>query len=304
MTNDSLFYPHPGTPSPPLVSNLPSKLPRPAGTGNPRRNSMFNNLIESSSHLQEFKRRGSFLLFTTATYLVLFVITGVVSIYAYDAHLESQSTEWEITFMPVPPPEPAPPEIRNTIRPAANSDAPTTSRSVRTVLYDDVSNPNNPPVNVSTAAQPIPPARIDSDLGKYNADPITPAGSKSGVTGGTGTTPQVNITEPPPPPPPAPTPVVPKVIKMSEGPLKGKAVSLPKPIYPAMARQIGLQGTVTVQILIDEEGRVVSAQAISGHPILIPEAKRAALQARFTPTTLGNLPVKVSGVITYNFVKQ
>ena len=61
---------------------------------------MFNNLIESSSHAKEFKRRGSFLLFTTATYLVLFVVTGVVSIYAYDAHLESQNTELEITFVP------------------------------------------------------------------------------------------------------------------------------------------------------------------------------------------------------------
>jgi periplasmic protein TonB len=265
---------------------------------------MFNNLIESSSHLQEFKRRGSFLLFTTATYLVLFVITGVASIYAYDAHLESQSTEWEITFMPVVPPEPAPTEIRNTIRPAANSNAPTSARSVRTVLYDDVSNPNNPPVNVSTAAQPIPPARIDSEVGKYNADPITPAGSKSGVFGGTGNTPQVNITEPPPPPPPAQTPVIPKVLNVSKGALPGKAISLPKPSYPAIAKPIRLQGAVSVQLLIDEDGKVISAKAVSGHPIFIPEAIKAAMQARFSPTTLSGLPVKVSGVITYNFVLQ
>ena len=52
---------------------------------------MFSNLIESSSHKKEFKRRGSFLLFTTATYVVLFVITGVISIYAYDARLEKQN---------------------------------------------------------------------------------------------------------------------------------------------------------------------------------------------------------------------
>ncbi|HET9712610.1 MAG TPA: hypothetical protein VFP64_12030, partial [Pyrinomonadaceae bacterium] len=170
---------------------------------------MFNNLIESSSHLQEFKRRGSFLLFTTATYLVLFVITGVASIYAYDAHLESQSTEWEITFMPVVP-EPAPPEIRNTIHPAANSNAPSTAHSVRTDFYDSISNPNNPPANVSTAPHNIPEARKDSELGKYNADPITPAG-RTGAPDGTGNTPVVNIVDPPPPPPPAPTPVVPKV---------------------------------------------------------------------------------------------
>jgi hypothetical protein len=58
-----------------------------------RRTCMFSNLIESSSHAKEFKRRGSFLLFTTATYVVLFVITGVVSIYAYDTHLEQQNLE-------------------------------------------------------------------------------------------------------------------------------------------------------------------------------------------------------------------
>ena len=66
---------------------------------------MFNNLIESSSHAKEFKRRGSFLLFTTATYVVFFAIAGVVSIFAYDAHLERQSTELELIGMvPVEPP--------------------------------------------------------------------------------------------------------------------------------------------------------------------------------------------------------
>ena len=54
---------------------------------------MFNNLIESSSHAREYKRRGSFLLFTTAVYAVLLVLGGVASIYAYDAHLEEQSLE-------------------------------------------------------------------------------------------------------------------------------------------------------------------------------------------------------------------
>ena len=261
---------------------------------------MFNNLIESSSHVQEFKRRGSFLLFTTATYLVLFVITGVASIYAYDAHLESQSTEWEITFMPVVPPEPAPPEIRNTIRPAANSNTPSTTQSVRTDLYASVSNPNHPPVNVSTAPHNIPDARIDSVRGNFNADPITPAGSR-GDPNGTGNTPVVNMGDPPPPPP-APTPVVPKVLNVSKGALPGKAISLPKPIYPAIARPIRLQGAVSVQLLIDEDGKVVSAKAVSGHPIFVPEAIKAAMQARFSPTTLSGQPVKVSGVITYNFV--
>ena len=69
-----------------------------------------------------------------------------------------------------------------------------------------------------------------------------------------------------------------------------------------MAKQIRLQGQVSVQVLVDEFGRVVSAKAISGHPLLTLEAQKAALQARFSPTKLGDQPVKVSGVITYNFV--
>lgn len=259
---------------------------------------MFNNLIESSSHAREFKRRGSFLLFTTATYLVLFVVTGVVSIYAYDAHLESQNTELEITFIPVNEPEPPPPP-RNTITPTSNPDR-SPARSVRTVLYDSVSNPNNVPPNVSTQAQPVPPARSDSVQGDFNANPPAPPGRTSGVTGGTGSGEVVTVPDTPPPPPEERR-AVPKVIRMSTGVLKGNAISLPHPIYPNIAKQIKLQGSVSVQILIDESGKVVSAEAIDGHPILIPEAKRAALRALFTPTKLSGVPVKVSGVIVYKF---
>jgi len=71
-----------------------------------------------------------------------------------------------------------------------------------------------------------------------------------------------------------------------------------------MAKQIRVQGTVNIQILVDEQGKVVSAQAISGNPMLTTAARDAALRARFTPTMLNNQPVKVQGVITYNFVLQ
>lgn len=261
---------------------------------------MFNNLIESSSHVTEYKRRGSFLLFTGATYVVLFVIAGVVSIYAYDAHLERQSTELELlSWVPQPPPEAAPEVIRNTIRPASNS-ATTPTRSTRTELIDSTSNPNNPPRDIGTVAPSVPPARHDSVIGLINADPPTPTSGSRG-TGGTGNTP-VNIDIPDtPPPPPAPTPVVPKVLKVSRV-LNSQALSLPRPIYPQLARQTRTQGTVIVQVLIDEEGKVTQAKATSGHPMLIPEAQKAALQARFSPTMIGDQKVKVSGVITYNFV--
>jgi protein TonB len=69
-----------------------------------------------------------------------------------------------------------------------------------------------------------------------------------------------------------------------------------------MAKRMRLQGSVSIQVLIDEQGRVISAKAVSGSPFLTIEAQKAAMRARFSPTRLGDQPVKVSGVITYNFV--
>lgn len=91
---------------------------------------------------------------------------------------------------------------------------------------------------------------------------------------------------------------------ISGGVLNGKATSLPQPTYPPIARAAHASGTVTVQVLVDEEGKVLTARAVSGHPLLQGAAAAAARQARFTPTKLSGQPVKVSGVVIYNFAAQ
>lgn len=91
---------------------------------------------------------------------------------------------------------------------------------------------------------------------------------------------------------------------ISGGVLNGKAVSKPQPAYPPIAKAAGASGTVTVQIVVDEEGNVVSAAAVSGHPLLQQAAVAAAREAKFSPTLLSGQPVKVSGVVTYNFVPE
>lgn len=88
---------------------------------------------------------------------------------------------------------------------------------------------------------------------------------------------------------------------ISGGVLNGKAVSLPKPQYPAVAAAARASGTVTVQVTIDENGNVISATAVSGHPLLNGAAVAAAHQAKFSPTKLSGRPVRTTGVITYNF---
>ena len=88
---------------------------------------------------------------------------------------------------------------------------------------------------------------------------------------------------------------------ISGGVLNGKAISLPAPEYPAIAKQAKASGAVAVRVTIDENGAVISAQAVSGHPLLQAAAVAAARQARFSPTLLMGEPVKVTGVIVYNF---
>lgn len=89
---------------------------------------------------------------------------------------------------------------------------------------------------------------------------------------------------------------------ISGGMLNGKAISLPNPEYPPIARQARASGTVNVEIMTDEQGNVISARAISGHPLLQSAAVNAARQAKFTPTYLAGQLVKVRGVLAYNFV--
>jgi TonB family protein len=88
------------------------------------------------------------------------------------------------------------------------------------------------------------------------------------------------------------------------GVLNGKALGLPKPPYPSIARFARAQGSVPVRVVIDVEGNVIQAQAESGHPLLQAVAVAAAREAKFSPTLLSGRAVQVMGIIVYNFVAQ
>jgi TonB family protein len=91
--------------------------------------------------------------------------------------------------------------------------------------------------------------------------------------------------------------------QINGGVLNGKATSLPQPVYPLIARQAHASGEVIVQVTIDETGNIVSAHAVSGHPLLQAAAVTAARQASFSATRLNGEPVKVSGVLVYTFTQ-
>jgi TonB family protein len=88
------------------------------------------------------------------------------------------------------------------------------------------------------------------------------------------------------------------------GVLNGKTTSMPAPQYPAIARDAHVTGSVNVRVVIDGDGNVVEATAVSGHPLLRAAAMAAAKEAKLAPTRLNGEPVAVSGVLVYNFVAQ
>jgi protein TonB len=268
---------------------------------------MFTNLIESDSHHQEFKRRSSFFLATVAAYALILSAAGVASIYAYDAHLEAQTSDLVILNW-VPPVTPATPAVPSRdpqrIHRSAPSNAPvdpSVKRPERTDFVSRIDDPHKIPEGVGIKASPIPPITDGAVRSYRNVNPPDTPGTSGGCVTCNGTAPVVRVDETPPTPPivkPPTTQRLPSTVLIS------KALSLPQPPYPPLAKQIHAQGSVNVQILVDEQGRVISAQAVSGNPMLLLAAKEAAQRARFSPTVLNGQAVKVQGVITYNFVLQ
>jgi protein TonB len=261
---------------------------------------MFDNLVESSSHKGDIQRKGSFIGVTALIYGVLMVAFFVAGIYWYDAKLGEMELELTTLVAPVPVPQvQKEPEQKQEAKPQKVEQ----NVDVRKELVADVTRTELVPKEVSAKASDVPPVRrgVTTVIGTSdsNAAAPMPAGPGSGTGIVAGPT-KVEIADAPPPEP-KPTP---RAAPISGGVLNGKAISLPKPSYPPIAKAAHASGTVVVQVLIDENGNVVSAHAVSGHPLLQGAAVGAARQAKFSPTKLSGQPVKVTGVIQYNFVAQ
>jgi TonB family protein len=163
-----------------------------------------------------------------------------------------------------------------------------------------VSAPSQPaqPAQPSKPAQPNEPAAASQPAQTQESDPPPPPARPSSMSA-----PSV---APPPPPRQAdkPSDTLSKEEpgqKQDREIVKGELIEAPQPIYPEKAKEQKVEGRVTVRIVIDEEGKVVSAQATSGHQLLHEASREAAFKARFKPTTVNGKSAKVTGAMTYNF---
>lgn len=88
------------------------------------------------------------------------------------------------------------------------------------------------------------------------------------------------------------------------GILNSQALDLPKPVYPAEARKNHVTGQVQVKVIVDENGKVISAEAQFGPEPLLAAAVEAAKRARFKPLVTNDVRLKFFGILTYDFDGQ
>jgi len=185
----------------------------------------------------------------------------------------------------------AQPVPQPTVTPAPPSTSSTTVAKVNPEPKEEDHLSIKQPATSRKSTQSLPPASNMSG-------PLTNSAELRTVSVNPSTNSPVVELESEPPPSPGPRPILKAV---SGGVLNGMALTLPAPAYPDTAKRMRIAGTVIVDVVIDEDGKVISAEASSGPVTLREAAVQAARRARFSPTKLSGQPVKVSGVINYKF---
>lgn len=273
---------------------------------------MLNQLIESKEHTQENARRSGFLI-TTLGVLVAVLMSGwTYSLFAKNYGMGTGDLELSRLVAPVPvidqAPPPKPEPERNPAREQAtnNNERPTVIEKIAR-MEDSLNKP--PKLEDSRKLDSVPLTRNqanDYTEGTQNNYRTRSSDSVEPGDGMRSTVSEVKDDEKLPEVVVKPSPKVEDAPKKISGPvslgvINGKAMNLVKPPYPAAAKTVRAEGAVNVQVLIDENGNVVSATAVSGHPLLRAVSVAAARQSKFTPTLLSKQPVKVTGVIVYQF---
>ncbi len=251
-----------------------------------------DSLVESTENTQR-GRSSKFVVLTGLAYCSVLFVFAILSVVWLNPSL---ADELSIDTMLVPPlPQAAEPQVATPRQERVKSDP------VVTTFTPPAKAPESIPDPMSVKSEPV---IVSVSHGIPNGVPGAPVSNVF--------SPEVKGPEPLPPPPPRPTPMPeptlkpepPKQIKVSGGVLAGTAISKVQPVYPLIAKAARASGAVLVQVLISEEGQVIEASVVGGHPLLREASLQAARQWKFKPTELTGVPVKVQGILTFNFTLQ
>jgi protein TonB len=199
-----------------------------------------------------------------------------------------RATLTSLLVAPPPPPPPPPP-------PAA---APPKVVKIIPRQFDagKLMAPKEIPKNIAMIKEdemPPPSAGVVGVMGGV------PGGAPGGVLGGI--IGAVAAAAPPPPPPPVAKPVTPSRIRVGGNVQAANLVRKVTPVYPPLAKQARIQGTVRFTAIIGKDGTIQNLQLVSGHPLLVAAAQAAVTQWVYKPTLLNGEPVEVVTQIDVNF---
>jgi len=147
---------------------------------------------------------------------------------------------------------------------------------------------------ITDPEQPIAPAQ-DSGLRVVG---VVPGGAPNSLfLGG-----RAPVIAPPPPPVVQPKqPAAPQRVTVGGKIQDALLVRKASPVYPPLARQARISGTVRLQAIIGVDGAIRELRVLSGHPLLVRSALDAVQQWRYRPTELNNQPVEVLTQIEVNY---
>jgi len=235
---------------------------------------MFNELLESTLVKKNTNKRWTVVLSTLVQTVILGVLVLVPLI-----HTEALPQKMLAILLVAPPPPPPPPP-----HPAS----PTGVRRVHVIQSGILRPPTSIPTIAEVLRAPDPaPEVIDN----------TPLNGVFSDIPGQGT-----IASASPAPPPLPRPTAPVRIKQGGVVTAASILSQTRPVYPTLARQARIQGSVVLHAIIGRDGRVAQLEVISGHPLLVQAALDAVKQWLYKPTLLNGDAVEVDTTITVTFV--
>jgi len=235
---------------------------------------MFDDLLESTNEKKKTNKGWSVILSGLVQTFILGVLVLIPLIYT-EALPKAMLSTLLIAPPPPPPPPPPPAVVKTIIKPVA-----------RLIQSGKLMQPRAIPKEVAVFKEAeLPP------------DVINNAGATGGVFGGIPGQGIMSGAALPPPPKAA----APSRIKQGGQVTAASILSQTRPVYPPLARQARIQGSVVLHAIIDKDGKVAQLEVVSGHPLLVQAALDAVKQWRYKPTQLNGDAVEVDTTITVTF---
>jgi protein TonB len=239
-----------------------------------------DSLIESGGKSRSKRRAGTTLL----SFILQMILVGILILIPL-IYTEALPKQQLMTFLVAPPPPPPPPP------PAAATPVKVVRKIESEIIEGQLRTPTKIPEKVAMIKEEeAPPAAgIGGVVGGVPGG--VPGGQMGGVIGGIISSTPVAV----------PKAATPQRVRVSQGVSEGLLIHKVTPLYPPLARQARIQGTVVLQAVIAKDGTIQNLRLMQGHPMLAPSAIEAVKQWRYKPYFLNGEPVEVETQITVNF---